>query len=363
MKKLLFIFFIITNSVLFSQNFKQYNQFVNKAELTIIDSNYIKALYFYQKAFGSVNFPFASDYYNALLCATFTNNYDLAFEYMYKLIHKGIKYEKFAQNKYLKPLQNDERWNDFKNYYDKNRDTIVAGFNQELKIEFQEMLERDQAINRAGKNNSSLKYKFDSTIYANIVRIKEIIDLYGFPTEEMLGIDDFYDSPFNNVLVFHYFQLCSKKNENDLLEIFPILINAVKRNKLNYKKFFGYLADNSINEYASNIAYVIDTNIVFFNIDRNSVAIINENRNLLGIETIDESRKKVDFFVFKILKPKPIKLGQKEHDYMTQTYENIDLDYFIIGSGLFSHLIFKREDVKKYLDLYKEKIFILEEND
>ncbi len=364
MKKTIFLLvFFLINLSLFSQSFIKYNQLVNKAELSIIDSNYTKALYYYQDAFKLVEYPFAKDLYNALLCATFTNNFDIAFEYLYKLVHKGIEYENFAKNKYLNPLKEDKRWFEFEKYYYENRKKILAGFNQDLKAEFERMLEEDQKSNKARKKDPNKRYKFDSTVFANTLRIKEIIQLYGFPTEEMLGVNDFTDAPFESALLFHYFQISKQKNIKDSINIMPYLIEAIKNGKLNYSLFFNYLEDISLNKYGSNLAYLIDTNIVFIKIDSNSIAIINKNRKLLGIETLEESQTKVKYYIKKIFKPRPIKKGEKEYDYMISIYDNIDTDFFIIGRGLFSHFIYKYEDVDKFLDFYRNQTYNIKKNE
>ncbi len=356
----IFIFFISSS---FSQNFIQYNQLVNKAELSVIDSNYIKALDYYQNAFELVPFPYTTDYYNALLCAVFTDNFDIAFEYLYKLVDKGIEFQSFTENKYLEPLYDDKRWLDFEKYYNTNRERIINSFNQELKAEFDGMLERDQKSNKARYKDPNIEYKFDSTIYANSIRIKEIVNTYGFPNEEMIGVNNFRGNTFESVLLFHYFQVSVRKNMPDTVTILPILITAIQEGKLNYKNFIAYLEDNSVNRYGSNIAYLIDTNIVFLNIDSASIAVINHNRKEIGLESLEESKKKVEFYVRNVIKPKPIKKSEKEHEYMVSTLSNADNDFFIIGSGLFSIFIYKYEDVDKYLEIHKNKIFNIDTNE
>lgn len=332
---------------IYSQNIIEYNQLINKAELSIIDSNYTKALDFYHTAFSIVEYPFATDLYNALLCATFTENYDLSFEYMYKLVHKGILYKNFENNKYLKPLQTDQRWVDFKNYYDENHEKIIDGFNLELKAELDSMVAKDRAANKSRYKDPNLRPKFDSTIYANTIRLIEIIKNNGFPNENLMGIDNFTSIPFNIVLPFHYFQIINNK---DSLEFFPILEKAVIDGNLNYKHFFGMCGYEFSNIYATKIAYLVDTNIIFPKISNEDVEYINKKRERLGIETYQESKEKTIFYIKKVFKPIPIKKDQEEYEYSLQCHDNLDSDYFIIGYGLFSNFIFKYEEIENRIE-------------
>ncbi len=361
MKKSIILIFAACTLTLHSQNAIKYNRLVNKAELSVVDSNYTEALNFYQTAFSELEYPFTIDYYNALLCATFTGDYDLSFEYMYRLVDKGIEYDKFKNNKYLKPLQADKRWADFKNYYDENHQKIVSRFDIELKAELDSMHERDQKANRDRYKNPALRYKFDSTIYANIVRMKEIFEIYGFPTEEDLGVKAFNDYQFSYfIMTTHYFQVCEHFNKKDSLNYLPILEKAVLDGKLSYRFFLSNFNDLQLNKYASNVVYLVDTNIILPNIDTNSLSVINANRAKLGIGTVAETHKKTIFYIRKIFKPIPIQEGQDLRELTEAIHNNIDLDYFLIGNGTFSHHVVKPNKVDYLVNYYKNKKFKLE---
>lgn len=355
---------VLNSSQYILQNPIRYNQLINQAELCIIDSNYSEALNYYQHAFEEIEYPFTRDYYNALLCATYTKKYDLAFDYMYKLVNKGIEYEKFDSNIYLQPLKNNERWPLFKNYYDENHQKIIAGFNLELKTELDSMHVRDQRSNKARYKDPSIRYKFDSTIYANIVRMKEIFEIYGFPTEEDLGVKNFNGYQFEGqIIIKHYFQICDTYNKTDTLNLLPILENACKNGKISTHFFLANLGDLKLNKYASNVIYLIDTNIILLNIDTNSLMLINANRAKLGIGTVAETQKKVTFYIKKIFKPIPIQEGEQELDIIDSIYNNIDHYYFLVGDGLFSHFVHPRSFVTPFVNDLKKTVFKLENDE
>ena len=104
---LLCLFF--TNA--FSQDFKFKDYYVNttKAEQEITKFEYQKALDFYQKAFKEVDRYFATDLFNAVLCADKSGNHAIAFAYLKKLIDKGLSLEVLSKKKVPKPFTKKKR--------------------------------------------------------------------------------------------------------------------------------------------------------------------------------------------------------------------------------------------------------------
>ncbi|MFA7081081.1 MAG: hypothetical protein WC135_00560 [Bacteroidales bacterium] len=74
--KILVFIFLIQASFVFGQNInpRKYYDNINRAELSIIDSNYSKACNYYKKAFKYLDEPFGKDLNNFLVCGFYTDD-------------------------------------------------------------------------------------------------------------------------------------------------------------------------------------------------------------------------------------------------------------------------------------------------
>ncbi len=315
---------------------RAYNKFTNKAELSIVDSNYTKALKYYNKAFEKIEHPFARDYYNALLCATFTGNNDLAFDYLEKLIYKGIEIEYFTDNEYLESLHKDSRWQVFIDTYPARMEKIQESFNLELRQELIGMIERDQQANRRIIIDTINNYTaFDSTIFANVKHFLEIVEIHGFPTEEMIGLNKPYKSTFNTVILTHYYQTLVSK---DAVVLDPYNLNktlekAVIEGKLIDDSFFVLMHTypKKPNIFGSYAVIQIDNKIIPLKYDKKSVNIINRNRKRLGTESFSDSKKKAIFGAEKIKNIPNRKENESAMDYTFVMNDAFKNKYFYIG--------------------------------
>ena len=86
---------LIANKIAYAQISKplyKYYQLVNKAELSVIDSNFKKALQLFEKAFVYKQSPFAVDIYNAAVCAMMLKDYRKTSTYLTKVFEKGYSF-------------------------------------------------------------------------------------------------------------------------------------------------------------------------------------------------------------------------------------------------------------------------------
>lgn len=347
-------------------NVKNYNKFTNKAELSIVDSNYTKALKYYDKAFKNLEYPFARDYYNALLCATFTQENDVAFGYLEKLLYKGIEIEYFTDNKYLEPLHKDERWQVFIDTYPERMEKIQKGFNLELRQELETMVYNDQHADRKIIIDTVNNYTaFDSTVHANIKRFIEIVNEYGFPTEEMIGIDKPFKCPFHTVILTHYYQILDV-NKNFKI---PMIDTLLKKNILNGKfsiyHFMDILPSRKNDIYGKYSVYQIDNNIIEMKYSNKSLDIINENRKQLEIESYKDSQKKAVFAANKIKCIPERKPNEDAMAFSTKMNNAFKKKYFYIGINYTAVIIYptkekseaayeKKKDIINHLETENE---------
>ncbi len=94
---ILIILFISLQVKLEANNTVSYYINIYKAELCLMDSNFGKALQYYEEAFKNIDIPWATDYHNACLASVFSGEHDKTFDYLDKLLEKGIHEE--YQNK------------------------------------------------------------------------------------------------------------------------------------------------------------------------------------------------------------------------------------------------------------------------
>lgn len=361
MKKTTFILIIFISHFSFSQtgNVRSYYQNVNKAELCIVDSNYTNALELYQTAFEQIEHPFAKDYYNALLCATFTAQNDLAFDYLYKLIHKGIEIDYFVDNDYLKPLQEDKEWKKFEEYYINNKEQIDAGFNNELRVELEKIVEIDQKTNIERINDLENKQKaiaFDSVVLANAVKYKEIIEEYGYPNEELLGIERPNASEVSWVLGQHYFGILKNNNLVDTLNLLPLFTKALYSGQISSKSFNGILTSYLREKMTGSSAYLVDTNIVFLKYSENYKNYINAYRNVYFLDNIEDSQKKVGYNINKI-RGKFSTINMTPNEYEKKLEESYKQKYFIIGIENYVTIFYNdMESVNEFIETNNNRI-------
>ena len=92
-----FTFSLFTNALTAQSIGEQYNNFVNEAELSIIDGDYKRALVKYNKGFAETGIEFNIDLYNAAVCAHKENNKEQFFLFADRLADKGVGAELFER--------------------------------------------------------------------------------------------------------------------------------------------------------------------------------------------------------------------------------------------------------------------------
>jgi len=94
---------VIGHNIL-AADLKLYYSLVNKAEIAIIHDRPDEAMTFYEQAFNKKERPFATDIYNAAVCALKSNNNKKALEYCTSLAKRGVGKRFFEQSLFI-PLR------------------------------------------------------------------------------------------------------------------------------------------------------------------------------------------------------------------------------------------------------------------
>jgi hypothetical protein len=206
-----------------NSNWRTYYALVDTAEINIVDSVYQKALSYYNKAFNIVEIPYGKDLYNAALCASKIGDYTKTTDLLNHLVEKGIAKVYFEDNDYFMEYRKSQSWKDFVDNYNIQRNKYNANINSHLKDKFKNMLDRDQYYT-VRKYNTGYG---DSCFIENYKQIKdfiEIINKYGFPDENLIGLTTL---PFENIyglIIIHFFQNKDYFNH-------PRFFNDEKRNE------------------------------------------------------------------------------------------------------------------------------------
>lgn len=307
MKTLLSSLFFLFQITLFAQNvdfIREYHPFINKAELAIIDKDFAEAFQNYKTAFQRVPNGFARDYHNAILCAIEVDDKDFAFDYLKRLVGKGVEKRFFIRNKnyYFHSLNQDPRWENFLHDYEWIKDaTFSKTVDHEANSVLGVLANKDQEVREGNNRSSETILQIDKE---NITALVAVIDAKGFPTEEMLGLW----TPMWSMNLYHLVILHHMKNwkvDNNLVDIRPILWQAVKDGKLSANKAAYYL-DLSESEIGG-VGFYGSSGLIRLQGDKRTydtieyskdeVVIINENRAKLGLCNLTEQTKKLKYHI------------------------------------------------------------------
>jgi hypothetical protein len=387
---LLILIFLFPYRVLFAQGdfTRIYHPIINSAELAIVDTNYYEALDYYKAAFDNVKKPFAKDYYNAAICAAMVGKMPTVFDYLEKIVEKGypsdslrkdafFKYvadtckvwKKFeSQMRLVKPDINQELRDSLKSYhnlitkepytpltaelrtfYKENfkqiRDTVLIGGRKEVysQVIFADSLFffRNLPDNLKKQQDSIRKINdFKASINMRLAFHKtlNLIDTYGFPDENLVGLPNF-NTGYSRVFRFNTYQqngypILDRNLAISILggslftygkDLTPMLIQAIRDGKIapyqiNKVGNMALETNNSNADKAPNFYSMGNVKVLQYRLDGNlncenrllqgkddkkfwkkeqfplySEAEINEKRLDIGLETLADAYKKAFF--------------------------------------------------------------------
>jgi hypothetical protein len=104
------------STILYGQNYINYQRGVNKAKLLIVDGNYKSALNLYDELFDNFKNHFHKDLYNACILAIYFKDYNKAKEYLIELILLGYQLKDFNKP-IFKSLKNSTYWQQIEQLY------------------------------------------------------------------------------------------------------------------------------------------------------------------------------------------------------------------------------------------------------
>jgi len=189
-------------------DYKEYQQIIEMAELSILNEDYYSAINSYHESQKYLNIFLGVDCYNALISSIKIRNWREVNFWAQKLVQKGVNLNFFSQE-IFDEFRLSDTWDEFEKEYTKSLKKFQMTFKPNLKTMLEEMIDADQQLYcqiptdtdiHTIKNSSDLEIKF--------FKLLENRELF---SEEEIGLNVLNDqqisfSPIYYVLLRHSFQ-------------------------------------------------------------------------------------------------------------------------------------------------------------
>lgn len=344
MKKIILILLLSTTCVVHAQmsdSLLQYYTYVNRAVNAICDSNYNAALTNYNKAFTYKKDPYGVDIYNTTVIYVLQKKHKQVYLNLKKLVSMGFSIADIKEEKYTSIFHDFfySKYGKKIDDYAKHPDTT---YNVRLRKTYDSLLVEDQFFRLKEGSYSIYRdtiFKIDA---ANVEIMNNLIEKYGFPSEQQVGIHGNFGYKPIWFIITHNNPKTKKENTFDYSEI---LVKAINDGTMNVKIAAELQETNlgtacyGISNYEAMYSYYIkDTNATKFVIPiktitgyhpikkENKIDIerINKERKAVGLPSIEEARKQSSFGIFSPFhitgRIMTMGLTQKQYDYRMKTF-------------------------------------------
>jgi len=273
---------------------------INKAELSICDSNYTQALDNYLNAFSYINSPFPNDIYNSLILNIYLRNYSDAIKLCEKLVLLGVNMTFFNQVP-LKSLKNDTvLWNSFISKYDSLNEVYKSKIDFELRNEIYKLFLNDQ------KNFCNIDIETGIIPYIQtqdtvFEKYFDILKKYGYPNHDLLGIDLINDTiikpSFQATIIQHMYQ----ESIDSIEKVSALLKKEIFRGRLLPADFMNWdeFRYEPNHHYGKSILLksMYEKDIYFYKLNLDSLRIkkYNYNRSEIFMYSFEDNLKKLIF--------------------------------------------------------------------
>lgn len=287
--------FITTIYTYGQADYDRYHKELTRCEQLIAERKIGEARRSLDSLFDRFDFVFLREYKLATELSIYEQDYESAFRFLRSGILSGWSMKDIKKNKSLKPLQNDPRWTGVEIEYDSLHKIYWSNLNLPLRKEAHEMLKADQKIAlrvlfRIGEK-SKVKYalkKFAPHSEKVLVRLHNILIEQGYPGEKLIG-----NSWWTSVNLSHHNSIYTGYTLKDTLylNLRPGLLEAMARGELHPKEF-AIIEDwrnASIHQHSTSL-YGFLGKIP----SRSELVKVNQNREKLGLRSIDLRNKLLD---------------------------------------------------------------------
>lgn len=179
----------------FGQNYLGYYKQINEAKSLSIDSNYLQAALLYKKTFEEYDFEFARDCINAIEISATLDHNTLTFYFLQCALKRGIPASYFDGKPELKNFRSTQYYSSILDSSSIFKKEFDSNINAKIRDEINEMFEDDQQIREHYYKwwnfplRPVIREKWEKLNQKQVLRIMEITKSYGFPGEQLIGID------------------------------------------------------------------------------------------------------------------------------------------------------------------------------
>lgn len=192
-------FFFITligSNVLSGQDFSAYYQLTQQARAAAALEDYAQAQELYQSAFDNFDFEFARDCIHAAELSAHLQDTLATIDFCRLAVRRGVHTSYLEENIRIAPMLSGMRWENLKSEAESLQQLYEEGINTNIRSEINEMFTQDQRIRK--KYYRWHNFLFRPFIMSRwrklnrrqVERIIEISREFGFPGEQLIGIDD-----------------------------------------------------------------------------------------------------------------------------------------------------------------------------
>jgi hypothetical protein len=323
-RKILIVCLILWSCLCYGQNYISYHKSVALAQHNIAEQNYELAINIFDTIFRRYDFVFPRDCFIAAEVASYCRKDSIAFAFLKKGVRYGIHLDAIKSNPHLNRLQiNKELWEAFCNEYPTLRTEYNRELDWDLKCELINMFKEDQLLRDRHETWLNIKFHYKWNLYKKwfthsqvcTQRIKQIIEIYGFPSYSITGtVNSSFDSHFDNfrissnealIILYHY--------DFAYIELKDILFKEVERGNISAKEFallrdfstrfyiFGVVKDSTYKDYQYFVRWFSNNKKLHLTkpseIEKrkkeieSKIAIINADRSKIGLGTYEDQLK------------------------------------------------------------------------
>ncbi|RXG20668.1 hypothetical protein [Leeuwenhoekiella aequorea] len=208
-----------------AQNYLNYYETINKAEIENLDGNFKKSDSLYRIAFKLVEKPFKDDLLLASINSENLNDNQKTYEYLKKGISVGLTKKRIRKE--LSEFKKSVKWKPLKKEYDLIRENYLKSLNLTLRNELLKMVEEDQSARHPIFGSWKKMKKTDTYNHNHLLEIiKENIGKWPGRINIGDGNEDGKYAYGEITIMLHHF------STEQVMNLKPILIEAILNGNL-----------------------------------------------------------------------------------------------------------------------------------
>lgn len=295
------------------ENIRKYNYYVNLAEIALIDTLYESAVLHYDSAFFYKDYSFAVDKYNAAVCHVYLVQYEKAYPLLKELLQKGYSIENLQNKAVFDGFFLSARGKALKDF----SANIDFTYNAELRSTIDSLFYMDQLFRRNREFGNPYDF-FEDTINriddSNRIVLDAIVEHYGFPGEEIIGLSDssLVQQPYY-IMLLHFQQISTARRRGEVKSVSPMVLDAYYSGRMRAHEA-AFLLEASGMNYGNSFSTFVqfayvgpdpeceESTIIrketpwgFFKLSEEENEKVNAIRTDFGLESVDDLRKKLVF--------------------------------------------------------------------